>query len=345
MIAEDNLLPEPWMSVEEDPLTGLPNLLALIADLPASPAGPGLAIEFDIVGLGKINDREGRKAGDQALVNLARSMKQAASQMGSETVRLYRIGGDEFCAILRGEKDDTCRLVISMCSDDDTPAFRYSLIEFSSETCSSRDAFFEIWAGLEEGMQLQRSQHPDPMRHLASRLVEQVKETVGHLKASRRMAYTDDVSGLPNHRAARFLISEHLKTVKDPLLSLLFVDGDDLKKYNETLGYEGGNDMIRKLGAVLSGSTRPGELVARWLSGDEFMVILPGYSKSEAIEKAISICASVKAESMYWPMPITVSIGVASCPDDAEDMQGLVSKAENANAKAKISGKDRVSGE
>lgn len=345
MISEDTYLPEPWMSVEEDPLTGLPNLMALLADLPLSPAGPGMAIAIDIVGLGTINDRDGREAGDQAIINLAKSMRQAASQISSDSVKLYRIGGDEFCAIMMGEREDTCRLVISMCGDSNTPAFRYSLIEFSAETGSSRDAFFEIWGALEEGMQLQRSQRPDPMRHLASRLVEQMKETVDHLKASRRMAYTDDVSGLPNHRAARFLIGEHLTTVKDPVLSLLFVDGDDLKRYNESLGYEAGNDMIRKLGAVLSGATRPGELVARWLSGDEFMVVLPGYSRNDALEKAAAICASVKAESVYWPLPITISVGVATCPDDAQDLSGLVSKAEEANAKAKSNGKDGVSGD
>ena len=118
----------------------------------------------------------------------------------------------------------------------------------------------------------------------------------------------------------------------------------DLKKYNDTLGYEAGNDMIRKLGSVLSGRTRPGELVARWLSGDEFMIVLPGYTKIHAIEKASSICADVKTESAHWALPITVSIGVATYPDDARDMLSLVSRAEDANAKAKSNGKDGVSG-
>lgn len=195
---------------------------------------------------------------------------------------------------------------------------------------------------MEEGLQLQRSRRPDPMRHLASRLVEQIRETVEHLKASRRMAYTDDVSGLPNHRAARYLIAQNLTNVENPVLSLLFVDGDDLKKYNENLGYQAGNEMIRKLGAILSGATLPGELVARWLSGDEFMVVLPGYSKEEALEKAKALCASVREESACWTYPITVSIGVATYPDDADSVDALVAAAEEANALAKCEGKNRV---
>ncbi|MGE5580119.1 MAG: diguanylate cyclase domain-containing protein [Bacillota bacterium] len=344
MTFQEQYLPEPWMSVEEDPLTGLPNLLALIADLTGGAVGPGVAMAFDICDLGRINEREGRAAGDAAIVNLAKSMQEAASQLPCDTVKLYRIGGDEFCAVLRGERDDSCRFVISMCSNDHTPLFRYSLVPVPAETGASKDAFFEIWAAMEEGLQLQRSLRPDPMRHLASRLVEQVKETVDHLKASRRMAYTDDVSGLPNHRAARYLIRENLLSVRDPILSLLFVDGDDLKKYNENLGYEAGNEMIRKLGAILSGATLPGELVARWLSGDEFMVVLPGYAKEDALQKAKDICASVKEESACWAYPITVSIGVATYPDDAQGLDGLVAAAEEANAKAKSGGKDRVCG-
>ncbi len=182
-------MPEPWLSVEEDPLTGLPNMLALIADIPGAAAGPGVAIGFDICGLGEINDKQGRDAGDRALVSFSRSMRQAANLVGGRAVQLYRIGGDEFCALVRGPREDCCRLVISMCCDPNTPAFRYSLIEFSKETGTSRDAFFEIWAALEEGLQLQRSLRADPMRHLASRLVEQVKETVEHLKVSRRTIY------------------------------------------------------------------------------------------------------------------------------------------------------------
>lgn len=341
---EDLLVPEPWMAVEEDPLTGLPNMLALIVDLPGATGKSGVAIGFDVCGLGKINEKQGYDAGNRALINLSISLRRAASQVGSEKVRLYRLGGDEFCAIIRGPRDDSCRLVISMCSDDNTPAFRYSLIEFSAETGSSREAFFEIWAALEEGLQMQRRRGTDPMRHLTSRLVEQVKETVEHLKATRRMAYTDDVSGLPNHRAARYLIGQHLSSGGSRSLSLLFVDGDNLRKYNDTLGYEPGNEMIRRVGAVVSGATLPGELVARWLSGDEFMVVLPGYGKEKAVAKAESICASVKEESRNWVYPVTVSVGVATFPDDAQDLQGLVSKAEEANARAKSLGKDRVCG-
>jgi diguanylate cyclase (GGDEF)-like protein len=325
------LMPEPWLAVGEDPLTGLPNMLTFVAELPG-PTGEsgGVAVGFDLARLGKINQEQGRDAGDRTLVAFARSFANAASQVGSERVSLYRFGGDEFCAIIRGPREDAGRLVKAMSSDKSTPAFRYSVVAFSPETGSSREAFFEIWAPLQVG----------------GRLVEQVKETVEQLKASRRMAYTDDISGLPNQRAARYLISEHVAkhSGENFQLSLLFVDGDDLRRYNDNLGYGSGNEMIRRLGAVLSASTLPTEVVARWLSGDEFMIILPGYGKARALEKAQTICENVKQESSNWIYPVTVSVGVATFPDDAAGSESLLLKAEEANAKAKNMGKDRVCG-
>jgi diguanylate cyclase (GGDEF)-like protein len=341
------LIPEPWLAVGEDPLTDLPNMLALIAELPG-PTGKsgGVAVGFDITRLGKINEEQGRNAGDRTLVAFARSLADAASQVGSERVSLYRFGGDEFCAIIRGPREDAGRLVEAMSSDKSAPAFRYSVVAFSPETGSSKEAFFEIWAPLQDGLRVHEGVQTDPMRQVAGRLVEQVRETVEQLKVSRRMAYTDDISGFPNQRAARFLLREHLgrHSGEDFQLSLLFVDGDNLRRYNDNLGYGSGNEMIRRLGAVLSASTLPTEVVARWLSGDEFMIILPGYGKARALEKAQIICENVKRESSNWIYPVTVSIGVATFPDDATELESLLLKAEEANAKAKNMGKDRVCG-
>lgn len=344
---QNPVYPEPWLTVGEDPLTGLPNLLAFISDLPGSPCeSRGVAVGFDLTGLRKINEEEGQDAGDRVLVDFAQSLTKAASHLGFDRIDLYRLGSDEFCAIVRGSKEDACGLAESMGRDASTPAFRYSMAEFSTESTSWEEAFFEIWAPLQKELRNQRGVQKDPMRQVAHRLVEQVRETVEQLKVVRRMAYTDDISGLPNQRAARFFIKECLAESRDGAgkLSLLFVDGDNLRRYNDDLGYGPGNEMIRRLGAVLSGATLPNEMVARWLSGDEFMIVLPGYDKALALDKAQSVRSRVRKESLSWIYPVTVSIGVATYPDDANDLEGLLRKAEEANAKAKDLGKDRVCG-
>ncbi len=413
MTLEDRgLPPEPWLTVEDDPLTGLRNMLSLIIDLSADTPGLGVAVGFDICGLRQINDTRGTEEGNRLLAAFAQGMKRAASMLEPNKVALYRIGGDEFVGLIAGSPELGKRFLSLMQNDDDVPVCRSALVELSPQAGKPGERFFEIWAALEETLQRQRDPLSDPMKTLASRLVEQVKETVEHLKASRRMAYTDDISGLPNQRAAMYLISRHLTCGKSEIrpnqrynetargepsraalghpvqdmlvrdtsrddkpdgyassanaqgrnapggntllrdcddedrttgkISLLFIDGDNLRQYNDTLGYEAGNEMIRKLGAILSGSTSPGELVARWLSGDEFMIVLPGYGKEQAMEKARDICDSVRKKSADWVYPVTISIGVGTLPDDGTDLSKVIAKVEDANARAKNAGKNQV---
>ena len=334
----------PWLVVTEDPLTGLPNMLALMSDLPGPDTSEGgVAVGFDMVGLRGVNMSQGVEAGDRTLTAFARAMKMAVGQLGVERARLYRLGGDEFCALIPGSREAGLRLVKAIEAQGCAPKFRYSIVEFSRETGSSEEAFFDIWGELQRGLSYTEDRDGDPMRHVAIRLAEQIRETIGQLKATKLMAYTDDISGLPNHRAARFLLTKYLNSLGDgSKLSLLFVDGDNLRQYNDTLGYEPGNEMIRNLASVLRRSVLPTEFVARWLSGDEFLIILPECDKARAVRKAQEVCGAVERESVSWIYPITVSIGVATFPDDAADLEGLICQVEKANAQAKSSGKNRV---
>lgn len=338
-------LPEPWLVVDEDPLTGLRNLLGLISDLSGPLAdSAGCAVGLDVRGLATINREKGRKAGDQALVALARALERAASTAGQDRVNLYRLGGDEFCAVIRGGSDDAAAFLVTLEGDRELPPFRHCVVEFGAGWNSPEEAFIELWLPLEQGLRSAPGGHEPPLRYVAQRLTQQVKETLDQLKDSRRLAYTDDISGLANHRAARYRIDQLMagSIDADAHLSLLFIDGDNLRRYNDELGYGAGNGMIRRLGAVISGATMPGEMVARWLSGDEFMVVLPGYAKADAMAKAESICKKVREESAGWVFPVTVSAGVATFPDDARDLESLLSRAEEANAMAKNLGKDRA---
>jgi diguanylate cyclase (GGDEF)-like protein len=102
-----------------------------------------------------------------------------------------------------------------------------------------------------------------------------------------RLAYTDDLTGLPNGRA---LAQELRRLVGEGTapLSLLLVDFDGLREANNALGYEeGGDALIRAVGVALPGLVRPGELAARAHSaGDEFVCLLPGVDESEVESRA-----------------------------------------------------------
>ena len=114
-------------------------------------------------------------------------------------------------------------------------------------------------------------------------LAEHIAESFMLLDQAQKLALSDDVSGLPNHRAAQTVLGEkfNYSLKKQAPFSILFIDGDNLRQYN-SISYQKGNSMIRRLGEILASQLRRGDFLARWFSGDEFLVVLPGADRDEA---------------------------------------------------------------
>ncbi|HEU5319113.1 MAG TPA: GGDEF domain-containing protein, partial [Chloroflexota bacterium] len=137
------------------------------------------------------------------------------------------------------------------------------------------------------------------------------------LALAERLAQHDDISGLPNHRAARSLLDRTIRRhARDGRqFAVLFIDGDNLKHYNDE-GYDAGNRMITRLARSIVEGLRPTDYVARWLSGDEFVALLPEAGGEGAGAVAERLRAAVEAEFMGARIPVTISIGVAVYPKD-----------------------------
>jgi diguanylate cyclase (GGDEF)-like protein len=163
------------------------------------------------------------------------------------------------------------------------------------------------------------------------------------LAAAKRLAHHDDVSGLPNHRAALAMLERTLRRHQHcrEQFAVLFIDGDSLKLHNQS-GYEAGNRMIARLAATLVQRLRPTDFVARWLCGDEFLAILPGSSGEAAQQAAERLRAAVQREYMEAPIPATISVGIAVYPADGSTPDGLVARAISYSGEAKRAGKNRI---
>ncbi len=335
-----------WPAVGEDPLTGLPNLLALITDLQGPSKTDRLAVAgFDVKRIDMINREFGHDEGDRLIKEIADSLVKATARLNVEGSRVYRLGGDEFCVLLPG-LPHADELIDDLRARGTLAKVNHAVVSCSCRNKDLEEAFLDVWPLLIDALESQAGARGTQMKRLVRVLVNRVRETIELLKASRRLAYTDDVSGLPNQRAARHLIGEYLAKRMDTEgpLGLLFADGDNLKVYNDNLGYAAGDEMIRRLGNVIASETSPGELVARWLSGDEFMIILPGAGKKEALDRAVSICKAVEVQTAQWVYPVTISVGVVSAPEDGTDLETLITKVEKATARAKKLGKNRACG-
>lgn len=179
---------------------------------------------------------------------------------------------------------------------------------------------------------------------MIERTLRSFNETLSLLREVDTLSLSDEVSKLPNHRAAIACLT-HLQaefSAQGQPYCVLFIDGDNLKRYNQ-LGYQHGNKMIEGLAGIIARSIRNEDQVFRWLSGDEFLVCLPDCELNVAMSVAERIRATVEQDTRKWEYPVTISIGVANCPDDSPEHDMLVQLAEKSNAHAKATGKNRVS--
>ena len=184
---------------------------------------------------------------------------------------------------------------------------------------------------------------PDWARLKIAALEEANRRLSERLAVAERLAQHDDISGLPNHRSARAMLERTIRRHQREQrpFAVFFIDGDNLKLYNDD-GYEAGNRMITRLAASIMEGLRPTDYVARWLSGDEFLAILPEADETNASLVAERLRQTVQDAFKGARIPVTISIGVSVYPLDGRTPGALIDRAVAQNAAAKKAGKNRV---
>ena len=162
------------------------------------------------------------------------------------------------------------------------------------------------------------------------------------------LSFTDSLTGVANRRQLFLrLEQEFSRSVRfgDPL-SLLMIDLDLFKQINDQHGHILGDGVLRGVALALRRNVRKIDLVARY-GGEEFCIVLPRVGKPEALEVAEKLRRAIALAPLPGPeggepLSVTVSIGVAALGIDADDVTGLVEKADAALYEAKRLGRDRV---
>jgi diguanylate cyclase len=179
-----------------------------------------------------------------------------------------------------------------------------------------------------------------------ARLVLTVREE-RHLWDTRRLARTDDLTGLPNRRALADELDRALAARDATGVALLVIDLNGFKELNDTLGHEAGDEALRAVGVRLRDALRAGDMLAR-LGGDEFAVLADCGSLAEAelvgnrLLRALERSFPVAGISVQ----IGASVGVASHPDHGRTASELLKRADVAmyRAKAARTGVERYDG-
>ncbi|MCW8825449.1 MAG: GGDEF domain-containing protein, partial [Gammaproteobacteria bacterium] len=158
----------------------------------------------------------------------------------------------------------------------------------------------------------------------------------------------DVLTGIHNRRAFEEIISnidESSQLTPSDHYSLIMMDIDDFKVINDQYGHQSGDNVLRHFTTHVNASLREGDFFARW-GGEEFVMLLPNTEKfvsrivAERIRKNIE--TSMAADTKNSPISYTVSIGVASYPDDGQQTEKVIEAADRALYRAKQSGKNRV---
>ncbi len=151
-------------------------------------------------------------------------------------------------------------------------------------------------------------------------------------------AHTDSLTQLWNHGYFQYSLEEMLSIAKagESSLSLLLIDIDNFKQYNDQYGHQKGDEILRSISYILREQSRKMDLVCRY-GGEEFAIILPETNRQEAGQIAERLRDAVEKANLP-----TLSIGVASYPEDAKDKQELIELADGALYKAKRLGKNQV---
>jgi diguanylate cyclase (GGDEF)-like protein len=161
------------------------------------------------------------------------------------------------------------------------------------------------------------------------------------------LAITDGLTGLYNRRHFQDMLEREIARCQreNKPLTLLLCDLDNFKAYNDRWGHQEGDAALRRVSSALLNSIRASDTAFRY-GGEELAVLLPACAKDQASEVAEKIRLAVRGPQdgrmLTFRAKTTISIGVASFPDDARVARGLIDMADAALYAAKDQGRDRV---
>lgn len=190
----------------------------------------------------------------------------------------------------------------------------------------------------------------DDTGRVATVVAENVALAIANLQLRetlRNQSLRDPLTGLFNRRYTEETFVRELgraARAKEPV-SLLMLDVDHFKRFNDTFGHDAGDLVLKEIAAVLVQQTRGSDVVAR-LGGEELCVLLPGASTDDAFKRAEEIRKAIAALELKHHGNtlgrVTTSIGLSTVPQHAKTVDDMMRSADAALYRAKHEGRDRV---
>ncbi len=186
-----------------------------------------------------------------------------------------------------------------------------------------------------------RKRHIELLEELASRITASVENSRLYAEAEHR-ARIDELTGLLNRRSLDELVASEIgrHSRYGGIFSIIILDLDTFKVYNDNYGHLAGDKMLRQIGGIIKGAIRNADQPFRY-GGDEFAILLPQTTIDAAYQVAERVRQCIALEVKAGYIPITASFGLASWPADGIGPNEIIAAADAALYEAKRSGGNR----
>jgi two-component system, cell cycle response regulator len=260
-------------------------------------------------------------------------------------IRMGGMSGIELLTEIKQHNPDTQVVIMTSHASLDSAltALRAGAYDYLIKPFESLDLISAVAARAAEKARLVAQNHE---------LVEQLQRANEELQEAncmlKEMAIRDGLTSLYNHRYFQEALTRELaraRRYRKPC-SVIFMDVDHFKNYNDTHGHPEGDRLLKTLSEILMAHVRGSDLAARY-GGEEFVLLLPETSKEAALGMAEGVRARVEQE----PFPgreqqplgrVTISVGVACFPEDGDDPPAVMARADQLLYQAKHGGRNRV---
>jgi diguanylate cyclase (GGDEF)-like protein len=345
-----------------DQLSGFPDIAGMLEwinnEKDQRISFPFSLMAIHLTTLSQANHSESRLAGDEFLKWCVKNLKD------NHQYPIFRVCGDKFVVILNDADFSRNMITAQQLAGlihpgnikSNLPPPHIAVIHFSSkEEFTTGYVLACLFITLSDRCHLSSAGQPvefkasciklkDEYLGMMMELADQMRHLGKIADQSFTLAQTDSISQLPNMYAGMSEFESALTAAqeKDEPLSILMIDGDNLRQFN-TVSYEAGDEAIRQISAVLRQEIRDTDFLARYRSGDEFLVIMRNTNQECAKYIAQRLCTAVECSSKTWLFPTTISIGVSTYSEKCSAMQELLHAAEEGLNAAKRKGKNQVS--
>lgn len=263
-------------------------------------------------------------------------------------VVMPEVDGIEACRRIRADKRYYDVPIIMVTANTEDKCLEQAFAVGASDYITKPLRKVELLARVRSALKLK--EETDCRKAREQDLVQAMEQLEEVNEALRQLSALDGLTGIGNRRSFDHTLDREWNRAQreQSPLSLIMLDIDFFKAFNDTYGHQAGDDCLRQIAAIASGATkRSSDFVARY-GGEEFVVVLPNTTPKGALKVAETIRSwinnhHIPHSSSAIASHVTVSLGVAtSLPDDPKSQEQLISEADKALYQAKREGRNRV---